>query len=119
MANREIKGLSIANIVQDSRAHSGKMAEGQEQETTVPGLLAEVERLRAELSRRDGEVAKLKTEVTRANAELGLVKKPLEDHLARLEQDLEQAELRGKLTMLRALDGLCTEHQKALLREAQ
>ena len=76
------------------------MAEGQKEETTVPGLLAEVERPRAELSQRDSEIAELKMEVTRTNAELELVKKPLEDRLACLEQDLEQAELRGELTML-------------------
>lgn len=76
------------------------MAEGQEEETTVPGLLAEVERLRAELCQRDSEIAELEMEFTRTNAELELVKKPLEDRLACLEQDLEQAELRGELTML-------------------
>ena len=95
------------------------MAEEPDQGPTVQELLAEVDRLRADLSERDGEVVELRAEVARANAELGRVKKPLEDRLARLEQDLEQAGLRGELTMLRALDSLRAEHRKALEREAE
>ena len=39
--------------------------------------------------------------------------------MARLEQDLEQAELRGELTMLRALESLRAEHQRALEKETE
>ena len=46
--------------------------------------------------------------------ELVLVRKPLEDRVVRLEQDLEQAELRGEFTMLRVLESLRAEHQRAL-----
>ena len=67
MSNREVKGLSIAHIVEE-RTRSEKQRKMADRDTTESELLAEVERLRAELSRRDGEVAELKTEVTRAHA---------------------------------------------------
>ena len=88
MSNRKVKGLSIAHIVEE-RTRSEKQRKMADRDTTESELLAEVERMCAELSQRDGEVAELKTKVTRAHAELECVKKPLENRLARLEHDLE------------------------------
>ena len=49
-----------------------------------------MERLCEELHRRDRE---LRTVAARASTELQRVKKPLEDRVVRLQQELEQAEL--------------------------
>ena len=98
-----------------------QMSEHQEPAATgtVEELSVQMEHLREELRRRDHELEELRTVATRASTELELVRKPLEDRVARLEQDLEQAELRGELTMLRALESLRAEHQRALEKETE
>ena len=95
------------------------MANGRDRQLSVEELRSQVERLHAELSQRDSEVAGLKMEVARASSELEDVRKLLEDCLARLSQELEQAEMKGELKMLRALDGLRAEHQRMLEREVE
>ena len=123
MSAKELKGLS-KDICLQSKTHSWKicqMSEPQEPVATgtVEELSVQMERLREELQRRDHELEELRTVATRASTELELVRKPLEDRVARLEQDLEQAELRGELTMLRALESLRAEHQRALAKETE
>ena len=97
------------------------MSEPQERAATgtVEELSAQKERLREELQQRDRELDELRTAATRASTELERIKKPLEDRVARLQQDLEQAELRGELAMFRALENARVEHQRALENEAE
>ena len=87
--------------------------------STEEELSLQVERLREELERRNRELEDLRTVASRADAELEQVKKPLEDRVARLERELEQTELRGELTMLRAVENLRVEHQQALRKETE
>ena len=67
------------------------MSERQEPAATgtVEELSVQIERLRGELRIRDHELEELRTVAARASAELELVRTPLEDRVARLEQDLE------------------------------
>ena len=44
---------------------------------------------------------------------------PLEERISHLERELEQAEMRGELATLRALEKLRVEHSHALEREAE
>ena len=124
MSRRELKGLSKGTCLQ-FRTRSGKVRQMSRcQESVATGsteeeLSLQVERLREELERRNRELEDLRTVASRADAELELVKKPLEDRVARLEQELEQAELRGELTMLRAVENLRVEHQQALKKETE
>ena len=123
MSTRELKGLS-KDICLHSKTRSGKirrMSEPQERAATgtVEELSAQMERLREELQQRDRELDVHRTAAARASTELERVKKPLEDRVARLQQDLEQAELRGELAMFRALENARAEHQRALENEAE
>ena len=87
--------------------------------STVEELSVQMERLREELQRRDRELEELRTVASRATRELELVRKPLEDRVVHLERDLEQAEMKGELTMLRALESLRAEHQQSLRKETE
>ena len=78
---------------------------------TVEELSVQIERLREELQRRDRELEELRTVASRATRKLELVRKPLEDRVVHLERDLEQTEMKGELTMLRALESLRAEHR--------
>ena len=93
------------------------MSEGTE-ETTLTAeviLAAQVERLREELQRKDEELEELK-ELRTADARAGVER---EDHVETLKKQLEQTELRSELTMLRSLENVRVEHQRAVEREAE
>ena len=118
MSTREFKGLSRENIAAGRRTRSGKTRIMTE-ETATEELSIQVQTLHAELRRRDEEVETFRNKAVVASSNFERTKESLQDRVASLQQELEQAELKAELNMLRTLDHLRAEHQRAMEREAE
>ena len=116
MSVREVKQLREAQL--SSRLRSGRirtMSDANEA-PTVEDLMSQVDRLSSQLLDKDRELERLADEATQ---QLEQSRKTAEERISHLERELEQAEMRGELATLRALEKLRVEHSQALKREAE
>ena len=118
MTTRELKALlrSGTVLLEQGKLRSGRVRmESRDAQNLGENLRAQLEALQRLLNQKDRQIEQLESRTEG----LQEAKETASNQASTLEQQLEETKLCGELEMLRALEGLRTEHRRALEKEEE